>query len=78
LVQPELAAARQSDGGREPEALVADRPGDLDPFGFQVGDGRLDVIAHEVELVLAALFGRVGRQLRGWQTEDQPAAAGID
>jgi transcriptional regulator with XRE-family HTH domain len=78
LVQPKLAATGQSNRGDEPEAFVADRPGDVDSLRFQIGDGGVDVIAHEVELVLASFVGRMGRQLRGRQGEDQPAAAGID
>jgi hypothetical protein len=45
LVEPELAAAGQADRGNEPEALVGDRPGDVDSLGFQVGDGGVNVIA---------------------------------
>src|SRR5262245_16012918 len=78
LVQPKLAASRQSDRGHAPEALFTDRPGEVDSLRVQLCDGRLDVIAHEVELVPAALLGRMGRQLRGRQCEDQPTAAGID
>src|SRR5262249_1736412 len=38
----------------------------------------MDVIAHEIELVLTAFLNRVGRQLRGRQSEDQPAIASIN
>jgi hypothetical protein len=40
-VQSELASAGQSDRGHEPEALVADGPGDVDSLGFQFGDSGL-------------------------------------
>jgi hypothetical protein len=65
LIQPKLAAAGESDCRDRPETLVADGPGDVDSLGSQFGNGAVNVVAHEVELVLAALFGRMGRQFRG-------------
>jgi hypothetical protein len=78
LIEPEVTPAGQSDRGLEAEALFADGPGEVDSLAFQFCDGGVYVITHEVQLVLAALFGRMGRQLRRWQREDQPAATGID
>src|SRR5215510_2094335 len=40
-------------------------------------DKRNDVVADQVELVLAVRFSGMERNLRGWQTKDQPATANI-
>ena len=49
-----------------------------DPACRQFGDGRLDVVADQVELDRAGGLGRVHRHLAGRQLQDQPAAAGVD
>ena len=38
----------------------------------------MDVVTHEVELVVAILVRGMGCELSGRQSEDQPALAGID
>ena len=60
------------------EALVADWAAEVDALSRELVDGRVDVVAHEIELVTAGLVCRVGGQFGGWQTEDEPALAGID
>src|SRR5262245_41826744 len=70
LIEPEFAAAGQSDRGLEAEALFADGPGDVDSLSLQFCDGGVYVITHEVQLVLSALFRRMGRQFRRWQREN--------
>jgi len=44
---------------------------------LEFGDRRVDVVAHEVELVMLASSGVHG-QFGGWQGEDEPAVAGVD
>ena len=77
LVQPELAAAGQPDRAHETEPLVRDRTRDIGSTRAQLGDRRVDVVAHEVELVPAVFVRGMGRQLGRRQAEDQPATAGV-
>src|SRR4029453_16785961 len=78
LGPPELAAARQPDRRHEPEPLIADGPRDVDAFGLQLSDGRMDVVADEVELVPAVLVRGGGCHLGRRQSEDQPPLAAVD
>src|SRR5678815_1770759 len=41
-------------------------------------DEGIDVLAHEVELVLAVRFTGVHRYLGRWKSEDQPSTANVD
>ena len=45
------------------------------PFG---GDERVDVSAHQVQLMVLILLGRMDGKLRGRKSENQPAAANVD
>ena len=47
-------------------------------FALELGDRRADVVAHQVELVMAGLVGGVHGQLCGRQGDDGPAVAGVD
>src|SRR5215217_1459128 len=79
LVEPESAAAGQFDGGDEPPALLRHAAAELDSLRFELAYGRLDVVAHQIELIAAAIRrGRVRGQLRRRQREDGPAVAGVD
>jgi hypothetical protein len=73
LVEAELDPAGEGDGRQQASALVADRPGGLDPLGLEGGH----VVGHEVQLGPATLGGRVDGDLGRRQGEDQPAA-GVD
>src|SRR5947207_15859950 len=76
LVEPESAAAGQFDGGDEPPALPRHAVTELDALRCELAYGRLDVVAHQVELIAAAIRRcRVRGQLRRGQREDEPAAA---
>src|SRR5439155_6136208 len=70
LVEAELAAIGHLDRCDESPAFVADRTAELDSFASEFGDRRVDVVAHEVELVMADLVGWVRGQFGGWQGED--------
>ena len=43
-----------------------------------VGDQRVDVVAHQVDLVPAVVLGRMHGDLRRRETEDEPAVADVD
>jgi hypothetical protein len=76
LVDPELRAARQLDRGDQAPALIADLRARHALCPHRV-DELLDVLAHQIELVLAAGLGRVHGDLGGRQREDQPTVAGV-
>src|SRR3954469_4933990 len=79
LVDAERARARDAHLRHEAPALVSYAALELDALGPELLDRRLDVVAHQVELVDGdPVHGRVDRQLGGRQGEDQPAAAGVD
>ncbi len=74
LVDPELAAAWQTDEGQAAPILVVEGPLDCDSFGFELSRCGIDVLAEQVKL-LAGLsgLGRMHREL-GWRKrKDQPA-----
>src|SRR5580658_7046384 len=72
LIHPDAAAAWQADAGDGAPALLVDG-GALDVVGGQLGDGRPDVVAQEVQLVLIPILAGVDSEFRGRQAEDQPA-----
>jgi hypothetical protein len=74
----ELPAAGQLDRGHEAEALVADGPCELDALAGELLVRRLDVVAHEVELVMEVAVRGMRGQLGRRQGEDEPAASGVD
>src|SRR4051812_12006454 len=78
LVQAHLAPAGDLHPGHEPPALVADGPGELDALGREVGRRGLDVVAHQVELVMPGLLARMRGDLARRGGEDRPAAARVD
>src|SRR5712692_4823752 len=78
LVQPEFTAARNLDCRRQAKARFGDRPRKLHSLALQLFDRGFDVVAHEVELLMALLLGGVDAQLGGRQCEDEPAMPGIN
>ena len=62
----------------EPPPLFGDLTCELDAFALQICDGRVDVVAHQVKLMMSTLIGRVGRKLCGRKREDEPTSARID
>jgi len=78
LVQSELGGARNREGGHKAPSRVDDRTSELDPLLLQLLDGCLDVVAHQIELMVAALLRGMGRKL-GWRKpEDEPTASSVD
>jgi hypothetical protein len=78
FIEAELTAVGHLDRCDESPPFVADGTAELDSFALELGDRRVDVIAHEVELVMAVVVGRMRGQFGGWQSEDEPAVAGVD
>src|SRR5258705_13696703 len=65
-----------SDALRRPSLAV--KLGELDAFALQACDGRVEVVAHQVKLMVSTLIGRVGRKLCGRKGENKPTSARID
>ena len=78
LVKAELGAAGKSERGDEAEAGVGDGSRELYSAAFEIGDGGVDVVAQEVELVVASLFGGVHADFGGRKRENEPAVACVD
>jgi hypothetical protein len=77
FVKRELSASRKPEPGRESPPLFHDALDELRSLGLQVRDGRMDVVAHEVDLVMRMALGGMGSQLGGRAGEYQPSASGI-
>ena len=78
LIDGELPAVRQPDGRQQTPALVGDVASHLDTFRPQFGQRGVDVVAHQVELMVTRPVGRVYGQFGRRQREDEPAAARVD
>src|SRR5689334_4040933 len=71
LVDAEAATTGQPDTHEPTPSLVADRALDGDATPRQVGHRRLDVVAHEIQLGCPRGLGRMHRDLRRRQLENQ-------
>jgi hypothetical protein len=78
LVQAEFGATGERDGGDEAKAGIGDRAAEFHATLFEIGDGGLDVVAQQVELLVASLLGRMHADFGGRQAEDEPAVACVD
>jgi len=78
LVKSELGAAGKRDRRRESEIGFGDGATEFHASGFEIGDRGFDVVAHQVELAVAALFGGVDSQFRGRKRVDEPAVASVN
>src|SRR5271167_381908 len=77
LVDSYLAASGKGEGSKfSPTLFVHVR--DLHILRFEIFQGRRDVIAHKVKLMLAVLLGIMERGFDWRHGEDQPAVAGIN
>src|SRR5690242_8628073 len=76
LIEPEPAAAWQGDLGQQTPALIA-YLGASDARRGQFRHRLFDVVAHQVELVPATVFGWMQGYFGRGQREDQPAMAGV-
>ncbi|MGH6936961.1 MAG: hypothetical protein ACRED2_12435 [Methylocella sp.] len=77
FIKTEIAAPRQADRGQEAPAFVSDGPA-CDTRFPEASDLILQIVTHEVKLLLAVGLGRMAGQLGGRCRKDQPAAAGIN
>ena len=77
FVDTYFAAARKSEGSNfSPRPFAHIR--DLHILRFDIFQGRRDVIAHQVKLVLVVVLGVMERRFEWRHGENQPAVAGIN
>jgi hypothetical protein len=79
LIDGQLRSVRQADRREKTPALIGDLPCHLGSLGLQLGQGGLDVVAHEVELLMTrtrAVSG-MNRKLGRGQGENGPAPARV-
>jgi len=77
LINPKLSAARQHDVHQQTPGLVLYWTA-RNVLALHVGDERVDVIAHEEQLVDVVLVGWMHGYLRRLECKDQPSAAHVD
>src|SRR5690242_10016391 len=77
LINPQFLTTRERNLGHAAPRLllnVANRQ----PFLSQLDDGGLDVVAHQVQLVVLVALRRVNGKLGRGRGKDQPAMPGVD
>src|SRR4051812_18031142 len=78
LVETDVAAPWQAEPGQSSPSLLGDAAGELDALGLQLLHRRVEVVAHEIQLVRGRTVRGMHRNLGRRQLEDEPAAAGVD
>src|SRR4029453_13502438 len=77
FIQTEIATTRQADHRQESPSLVAHRSA----FDALLGESSalcLNLVAHQIEVLLVAGPGRVASDFGGWCGEDQPPLTRIN
>src|SRR5262249_61119204 len=77
FVKTEIAAAWQADRGQETPSFIADCAA-FDSLLAETCDFGLHIVAHEIDLLLAAALSRMASNLGRRGCKDQPAAAGVN
>jgi hypothetical protein len=77
LVEAKLATAGKDDGGQAAPARFLNRQLGVNAMSFQIAQGAVEVVTHQIELVVSAAAG-MHRQFSRGQGEDQPAIANVD
>src|SRR5688500_12985845 len=77
LVQPELSAARQRDVREFAPRLRTDLAA-RNALLYQACNLGVDVVAHQIQLVMSLVFSRMHCHFAGRQRKDQPATPGIN
>jgi hypothetical protein len=78
LIQPEYASAGKSDACQQTPTTVTHPALHDDATSGEVGDRRLDVVAHQVDLVLGRTVCGVHGDLGRRQGDDEPSVASVD
>jgi len=77
LIDGEFAAVRQADCGEQAPALIGDVPRHFRSFVPQLGECGMDVVTHQVKLVVAVPVGWMNGKLSRSHDEDEPASARV-
>ena len=77
MVEAELAAAREEDGGARAPTFFGDR-GEANTFLFEMSNFCFQVGAGEVHFVTIVFVAGMDGEFRGGESEDEPVVAGID
>src|ERR1700757_645875 len=77
LIKSKLRAVRQADRGQKPPALVRDVTCHFASLAPQLGQGGLNVVTREVELVMACTVSWVNGKLGRGESENEPASARV-
>ena len=74
LIDGQLRAVWQADCRKKPPALIGDIPCHFGSPAPQLGESGLDVVTHEVELVMALTVSWMNSELGRGQSENKPAS----
>jgi hypothetical protein len=77
LVNGKFRAVWKADRRQESPALIGDVPRYFGSLVFQFGESGVDVVAHQVELVMALPIGWMYSELGRRQGKDKPATARV-
>ncbi len=77
FVETNLGAARDPDATYDAPALVTWRLRDFDALGGELSESRVEVSAHQVQLLGRWSIARMCGELSRRQREDQPATSGV-
>jgi hypothetical protein len=77
LIDAELSTSGKRQLRQQPPAFILHWVAN-DAVFLHLCDERLDIVAHQLELVDVVLVGRMHGNFRWWQSKDQPPIANID
>ena len=80
LIEEEFTRSGNAQGRQRSPSFLRDAACELHAFRFELGDCRIQVVAHEIKLMRAVPRGRIGGmdgEFGGRKREDQPSVAGV-
>src|SRR3984893_9074252 len=78
LVHGDVATVGEDDRRGAAEAPFGDFAVEFNALVAKRGHRRVDVVAHQIELMVPGFLGGMNAELGGWQREDQPTVTGVD
>jgi hypothetical protein len=77
LMPRQSASAGQFERGDQTPAGIGDGVGELDSLGLELIDCRVNVVAHEIHLMVR-IIARMSSQFGGWEGKDRPSVTSVD
>src|SRR5215212_9954313 len=77
LIEAKRAAARKFYRSHQPPPFIDDSARKYDALLLWLCHRRLEIIAHQKQLVLILVVRWMNAELRGWEREDEPALSGV-